>query len=84
MPRLIPNWRAAPRMISMWAYAATISLVIAVIFAVATTKESMYPDDVILILLAVLVLQAIGAAGRMIAQPGLVDDIVAVVGDADS
>lgn len=82
---LVANWRQAPRMVSMWAYFATICLLLGVLYAVLTTGErlSLSYGDMVRGLLALLALQFIGAVGRMIQQPGLVDDLAAVLGDAD-
>lgn len=67
--KLIDNWRAAPRMVSMWCYAATAGVIIGWLvapWAVGTGTMAM-----------LLTLQVVGAAGRLIAQPGLVEDIAA-------
>lgn len=70
--KLIDNWRAAPRMVSMWAYAATAGVVIGWLIA---------PWSVDWRTMALLLaLQVVGAAGRLIAQPGLVEDLAAEAG----
>ena len=71
--RMVDNWRAAPRMISMWCYAATAGVVLAWLIV---------PWQIELpTMLLLLVLQVVGAVGRLVAQPGLVADLVAGAAD---
>lgn len=80
--KLVPNWRAAHRMMSMWAYAATLGVVGSWPLLTWITGEhySVTAAD----WWGVLALQLVGFAGRMIAQPGLVEDVAAELRDAAS
>jgi len=71
--RLVDNWRAAPRMISMWAYAATAGVILGWLIVPWQIEART--------MLVLLALQLVGAAGRLIAQPGLVADLAAGVTD---
>lgn len=67
--KLIDNWRAAPRMVSMWCYAATGGVILGWL---TVPWEIQQPT-----MLLLLALQLVGAVGRLVAQPGLVEDIMA-------
>ena len=66
--KLIDNWRAAPRMISMWCYAATAGVIGGWLIVPWQVEWRT--------MVLLLVLQVVGAVGRLVAQPGLVDDLV--------
>mgnify|MGYP003545513255 CR=1 FL=1 len=81
--KLVPNWRAAPRMMSMWAYFLSVCLILAALYAMLTNGGERPSYGVIIGgLVLLLVLQIGGAVGRMIAQPGLVEDVAAELRDA--
>lgn len=72
--KLIDNWQAAPRMASMWCYAATAGVIIGWLIAPwAIDWRTMA---------LLLALQVVGAACRLIAQPGLVEDLAAEAGNS--
>lgn len=77
--RLIPNWRKAWLFVSMWAYVATLCVLLATLYAVITTGETLgvtaWP------IVCLIALQVIGMAGRIIQQPGVSDDVAAMLGE---
>ena len=77
---LIPNWRKAPRMLSMWAYFLTICALIGVLQAVLSTGERPSYGEIVVGLFGLIVLQVMGALGRLV-QQGLADDVAAVLGE---
>lgn len=64
-------------MISMWAYAATLGMALAWLLMTHLLGEPYPVAPSEMLLLAVL--QVLGAVGRLIAQPGLVEDVAAEI-----
>ena len=69
--RLLPNWRAAPRMLSMWCFAliAGMSGAWLMLGAITGTPYLVGPEGQ----RAVLVLAVLGAVLRLVAQPSIAE-----------
>jgi hypothetical protein len=70
---LIPNWRQAPRFASMWCYTVIAGLCVGwlAMGAINGQPYMIGPSGI----KAILVLSILGAVLRLVAQPGLAEDV---------